>query len=209
MARLIPVPDVGDGRGAVASGVVHWWYRGVPSGGTGSAQLGIARTGVCSSRRYPCPAMLEQGTTMAFDGRAGRLDRLGRALRDLRISITDRCNFRCPYCMPSEVFGRDYQFLPARRDPALRGDPPAGPRLRRARRAQAADHGRRADGPARPAGPRRDARRAAHRRRRAGRPRPDDERLGAARPRAPARRRRPAPGHRLARLARRRRCSGG
>ncbi len=47
-----------------------------------------------------------------FDGRAGQLDRLGRALRDLRISVTDRCNFRCPYCMPSEVFGRDYQFLP-------------------------------------------------------------------------------------------------
>ena len=39
-------------------------------------------------------------------------DRLGRALRDLRISVTDRCNFRCPYCMPSEVFGRDYAFLP-------------------------------------------------------------------------------------------------
>ncbi|HUG29055.1 MAG TPA: GTP 3',8-cyclase MoaA [Candidatus Limnocylindria bacterium] len=39
-------------------------------------------------------------------------DRLGRALRDLRISVTDRCNFRCPYCMPSEVFGRDYRFLP-------------------------------------------------------------------------------------------------
>jgi GTP 3',8-cyclase len=48
----------------------------------------------------------------AFDGHAGQLDRLGRALRDLRISVTDRCNFRCPYCMPSEVFGRDYQFLP-------------------------------------------------------------------------------------------------
>ncbi len=39
-------------------------------------------------------------------------DTLGRALRDLRISITDRCNFRCTYCMPQEVFGRDYQFLP-------------------------------------------------------------------------------------------------
>src|SRR5690349_8727439 len=39
-------------------------------------------------------------------------DRLGRHLRDLRISVTDRCNFRCPYCMPSEVFGRDYAFLP-------------------------------------------------------------------------------------------------
>jgi cyclic pyranopterin phosphate synthase len=39
-------------------------------------------------------------------------DRLGRPLRDLRVSITDRCNFRCVYCMPKEVFGRDYQFLP-------------------------------------------------------------------------------------------------
>jgi cyclic pyranopterin phosphate synthase len=39
-------------------------------------------------------------------------DVLGRPLRDLRISITDRCNFRCVYCMPKEVFGRDYQFLP-------------------------------------------------------------------------------------------------
>jgi cyclic pyranopterin phosphate synthase len=42
----------------------------------------------------------------------GRLDdRLGRPLRDLRISVTDRCNFRCVYCMPKEVFGADYQFL--------------------------------------------------------------------------------------------------
>ena len=40
------------------------------------------------------------------------MDALGRPLRDLRISITDRCNFRCVYCMPKEVFGRDYQFLP-------------------------------------------------------------------------------------------------
>ena len=35
-----------------------------------------------------------------------------RPLRDLRISVTDRCNFRCPYCMPAEVFGEKYQFLP-------------------------------------------------------------------------------------------------
>jgi len=39
------------------------------------------------------------------------LDRLDRPLRDLRISVTDRCNFRCLYCMPREVFGRDFQFL--------------------------------------------------------------------------------------------------
>jgi cyclic pyranopterin phosphate synthase len=47
-----------------------------------------------------------------FDGRPGVPDRFGRALRDLRISVTDRCNFRCPYCMPAEVFGRDFAFLP-------------------------------------------------------------------------------------------------
>jgi cyclic pyranopterin phosphate synthase len=39
------------------------------------------------------------------------LDRLARPLETLRISITDRCNFRCVYCMPKEVFGRDYAFL--------------------------------------------------------------------------------------------------
>ena len=40
------------------------------------------------------------------------LDRLGRPIRDLRVSVTDRCNFRCVYCMPKEVFGREYPFLP-------------------------------------------------------------------------------------------------
>jgi GTP 3',8-cyclase len=39
------------------------------------------------------------------------LDTLRRPLRDLRISVTDRCNFRCTYCMPKEVFGKDFQFL--------------------------------------------------------------------------------------------------
>jgi GTP 3',8-cyclase len=46
-----------------------------------------------------------------YDG--GRLaDTLGREMRDLRISVTDRCNFRCTYCMPREVFDADYKFLP-------------------------------------------------------------------------------------------------
>ncbi len=40
------------------------------------------------------------------------VDTLNRPLHDLRISVTDRCNFRCTYCMPKEVFGRNYQFLP-------------------------------------------------------------------------------------------------
>jgi cyclic pyranopterin phosphate synthase len=55
----------------------------------------------------PAPAASD-----AFDGRPGLPDRFGRALRDLRISVTDRCNFRCPYCMPAELFGRDFAFLP-------------------------------------------------------------------------------------------------
>ena len=39
-------------------------------------------------------------------------DTLGRPLRDLRISVTDRCNFRCAYCMPKETFDKDYAYLP-------------------------------------------------------------------------------------------------
>jgi GTP 3',8-cyclase len=53
-----------------------------------------------------------------FSGRYGLsvdlVDTLQRPLRDLRISVTDRCNFRCTYCMPKEVFGRDYRFLDRR-----------------------------------------------------------------------------------------------
>jgi cyclic pyranopterin phosphate synthase len=49
----------------------------------------------------------EPGTTAA----APR-DRLDRRVHDLRISVTDRCNFRCVYCMPKEVYGRDFPFLP-------------------------------------------------------------------------------------------------
>jgi cyclic pyranopterin phosphate synthase len=43
-------------------------------------------------------------------------DQFNRPLHDLRISVTDRCNFRCPYCMPAEVFGPAHAFL---RDPQL------------------------------------------------------------------------------------------
>lgn len=48
------------------------------------------------------------------DSESAIRDRLGRPLRDLRISVTDRCNFRCEYCMPQEAFGRDHRFLPRR-----------------------------------------------------------------------------------------------
>lgn len=40
------------------------------------------------------------------------IDKFGRPMRDLRISVTDRCNFRCTYCMPAEIFGESYKFLP-------------------------------------------------------------------------------------------------
>jgi cyclic pyranopterin phosphate synthase len=62
--------------------------------------------------------MARMDAPQPFDGRPGPTDTLGRAMRDLRISVTDRCNFRCTYCMPSEVFGKDYAFLP--RDQVLR-----------------------------------------------------------------------------------------
>ena len=42
----------------------------------------------------------------------GSRDRFGRPLQDLRISVTDRCNFRCTYCMPKELFGASYRFMP-------------------------------------------------------------------------------------------------
>ena len=51
------------------------------------------------------------GPAPRYDG-SPLVDTLGRPMRDLRISVTDRCNFRCIYCMPKEVFDADYKFLP-------------------------------------------------------------------------------------------------
>lgn len=56
--------------------------------------------------------MARMDAPMTRDGHPGPTDTLGRAIRDLRISVTDRCNFRCTYCMPKEIFGKDYAFLP-------------------------------------------------------------------------------------------------
>lgn len=53
-----------------------------------------------------------ENTSKGSLGSTAVLDRLHRPLRDLRISVTDRCNFRCTYCMPREVFGADHEFLP-------------------------------------------------------------------------------------------------
>ena len=79
------------------------------------------------------------------------LDRLGRPLHDLRISVTDRCNFRCTYCMPKEIYGRDFAFLPQGPGPLVRGDPARGAGLRDAGRREAAHHRWRAAGQTRPA----------------------------------------------------------
>ncbi len=57
-------------------------------------------------------ASLEAAIPSAASSSAPPLDTRGRGLHDLRISVTDRCNFRCVYCMPKDVFGRDYPFLP-------------------------------------------------------------------------------------------------
>ena len=60
---------------------------------------------------HPLPAAsLVPASRMPATGRVS--DTLGRHLRDLRISVTDRCNFRCGYCMPKEVFDKDYAYLP-------------------------------------------------------------------------------------------------
>jgi GTP 3',8-cyclase len=60
--------------------------------------------------RYAASVPLVPAGAPAPDGLLG--DRLGRPLRDLRISVTDRCNFRCTYCMPKDVFDASYKFLP-------------------------------------------------------------------------------------------------
>lgn len=53
---------------------------------------------------------IEPGNRAARPG-GGRTDTLGRPMRDLRISVIDNCNFRCPYCMPAQIYGDDYEFL--------------------------------------------------------------------------------------------------
>ena len=60
------------------------------------------------------PGSIRPKTWDRYAGVVETRDTLGRPLRDLRISVTDRCNFRCVYCMPKEVFGRDYRFLERR-----------------------------------------------------------------------------------------------
>ena len=57
-------------------------------------------------------AIPQSGTNISLHSGEALKDALSRPLHDLRISVTDRCNFRCSYCMPKEVFDNDYQYLP-------------------------------------------------------------------------------------------------
>ena len=60
--------------------------------------------------------MSDESSVVALATRQKPKDTLGRPLHDLRISVMDRCNFRCPYCMPREQFHENYRFLkPAER----------------------------------------------------------------------------------------------
>ncbi|HNP37034.1 MAG TPA: GTP 3',8-cyclase MoaA [Woeseiaceae bacterium] len=56
-------------------------------------------------------AIIQNSEDLAGSGAASLRDALGRPLHDLRISLLDRCNFRCPYCMPESEFNEDYRFL--------------------------------------------------------------------------------------------------
>src|SRR5690349_18353151 len=57
-------------------------------------------------------AFVREAASASVTGPSTPLDVRGRPLHDLRISVTDRCNFRCVYCMPKDVYGRDFPFLP-------------------------------------------------------------------------------------------------
>ena len=64
------------------------------------------------ARSLAVPQALSAGDLDAVRQAAKVLDSRGRRLHDLRISVTDKCNFRCTYCMPKDVFGPGYKFLP-------------------------------------------------------------------------------------------------
>jgi len=73
--------------------------------------------GVMSERTIPVLDLRNQSLpippiSQPLKGSQQTPDLRGRLLRDLRISVTDRCNFRCSYCMPKEVFHKDYPYLP-------------------------------------------------------------------------------------------------
>jgi cyclic pyranopterin phosphate synthase len=64
------------------------------------------------SAKHVEPSLLQPNSLQPVVANGLLADQLGRQLHDLRISVTDRCNFRCSYCMPKEVFNKDYPYLP-------------------------------------------------------------------------------------------------
>ena len=82
----------------------------MPPGGIGDNAGMSERVIPLIDQRLLTKAVSIPATPIAATGLLG--DALGRPLRDLRISVTDRCNFRCSYCMPKEIFDKDYQYLP-------------------------------------------------------------------------------------------------
>ena len=119
-----------------------------PAARSPSARRGGARAP--PARTIPIPISLSS----RYDERAQLVDGHGRAIGDVRISVTDRCGFRCRYCMPAEGM----QWLAARGAPELRGDRARRARARRDGRPRRAPDRRRAARAARAAAPGRDAR---------------------------------------------------
>jgi cyclic pyranopterin phosphate synthase len=70
------------------------------------------RSAGANGRREPSDALVRAAASATTIAPGPVSDTRGRMLHDLRISVTDRCNFRCVYCMPKDVFDPDYQFLP-------------------------------------------------------------------------------------------------
>src|SRR5947199_5162436 len=81
---------------------------------TASANGSASRTWASPRPRSSSSPVCGPSNNAHTEGMEPLLDRLGRPLETLRLSITDRCNFRCVYCMPKEAFGRDHAFLERR-----------------------------------------------------------------------------------------------
>ena len=109
------------GEGGFGYDPIFW----VPQHSATMAELPEHEKDIISHRQGPSPARARscKNYCMSTNGEGTRSKaygvtaerrprtRFGRPLHDLRISVTDRCNFRCTYCMPKEVFGREYEFL--------------------------------------------------------------------------------------------------
>ena len=77
----------------------------------GITTIGFIRNHSLNVYTHPERVLNIKNKSEAMKMKSVTLDKLQRPLKDLRISVTDRCNFRCRYCMPEEIFGPDYSFL--------------------------------------------------------------------------------------------------